>query len=286
MQKVLFIGASGMLGKPVAAALIHAGFDVTLLSRDTHKMQQLFPGVKVVRGDLFEIETLLKAFAGQDIVYLNLSVEQSSKEKAPQPEREGLANVITAANETGIQRIGYLSSLVKNYQGMDGFNWWCFEIKQEAGAAIKSSGIPYTIFYPSTFMECLDKQMLKGNKLMMVKGSKAKMWFIAAEDYGKQVVKAFQLAGSNNQEYMIQGREGYNWKEASKIFTANYKKPVKTMTVPLRLLKFLGVFSQKIFYGARICEAMNKYPEKFESEKTWKDLGKPLITLADYTKKL
>jgi uncharacterized protein YbjT (DUF2867 family) len=286
MQKILFIGASGMLGKPVAAALIHAGFDVTLLARDTHKMQQLFPGVKVVRGDLFDIESLLKAFAGQDIVYLNLSVVQSSKEKAPQPEREGIANVITAAIETGIKRIGYLCSLVKNYQGMDGFNWWCFEIKHEAGAAIKSSGIPYSIFYPSTFMECLDRQMLKGNKLLMVKGSKAKMWFIAAEDYGKQVVKAFQSAGSNNQEYAIQGKESFDWKEASKIFTANYKKPVKTMTVPLGLLKFLGLFSQKMFYGARICEAMNKYPEKFESEKTWKELGQPVISLTDYIKKL
>ncbi|MBC7873515.1 MAG: NmrA family transcriptional regulator, partial [Ferruginibacter sp.] len=95
-----------------------------------------------------------------------------------------------------------------------------------------------------------------------------------------------QSAGSTNQEYTIQGKESFDWKEASKTFTANYKKPVKTMTVPLGLLKFLGLFSQKMFYGARICEAMNKYPEKFESEKTWKELGQPVISLSDYTKKL
>jgi short-subunit dehydrogenase len=34
MQKILFIGASGMLGKPVALELLRAGFKLTLLARD------------------------------------------------------------------------------------------------------------------------------------------------------------------------------------------------------------------------------------------------------------
>ena len=33
-MKILFIGATGMLGKPVAKELINSGFDVTLLARD------------------------------------------------------------------------------------------------------------------------------------------------------------------------------------------------------------------------------------------------------------
>ena len=286
MQKILFIGATGMLGKPVALQLIKAGFDVTLLARNTNKMQQFFPAAKIIQGDVFDKESLKKAFAGQEIIYLSLSVDQSSKEKDSQTEREGLANVIAIAKETGIKRIGYLSSLVKNYQGMNGFNWWSFDIKHKAVDAIRSSGIPYSIFYPSTFMECIDQQMMKGNKLMMVNGSVAKMWFVAAEDYGKQVAEAFQIAGNNNQEYAIQGEDGYDWNSVAEIFLSNYKKPAKTMTLPLSVLKFLGIFSQKMNYAARICESLNKYPEKFESEKTWNDLGKPTISLAEYVKSL
>jgi uncharacterized protein YbjT (DUF2867 family) len=285
-MKILFIGATGMLGKPVANQLIKAGFDVTLLARDTNKMKQLFPVAKIVAGDVFDKESLKKAFAGQDIVYLNLSVDQSSKEKHPQTEREGIANIISIAKETGIKRIAYLSSLVKNYQGINGFSWWSFDIKHKAVDAIRSSGIAYSIFYPSTFMECIDQQMLRGNKLMLVNGSVAKMWFVAAEDYGKQVAKAFQIAGNNNQEYAIQGGDGYDWNEVAEIFLSNYKKPGKTMTLPLGVLKFLGNFSQKMNYAARICEALNKYPEQFESENTWNDLGKPTITLAEYVKSL
>ncbi|HEV7782383.1 MAG TPA: NAD(P)-binding oxidoreductase [Chitinophagaceae bacterium] len=294
MPRILFIGATGMLGKPVAKELIDAGFAVTLLARDPGKMQQLFPGSKIIKGDIFDRASLKKAFSGQDIVYMNLSVVQSSKNSHPQPEREGITNVIAIARETGIRRIAYLSSLVKNYQGMNGFNWWSFDIKQKAVEAIRSSGIAYSIFYPSTFMECLDQQMLRGKKLMLIKGSVAKMWFVAASDYGKQVAKAFQQAGNsplaesrgqgaaNNQEYTVQGETGYNFDEAARVFIDNYKPGAKTMSAPIGLLKFLGLFNQKMNYGARICEALNKYPEKFESQKTWKDLGKPSITLEEY----
>ena len=275
-----------MLGKPVALQLINAGFEITLLARDVNKVHQLFPAAKIIQGDVFDKESLKKAFSGQDIVYLNLSVSQSSKEKNPQTEREGIANVIAVGKETGIKRIGYLSSLVKNYQGMNGFNWWAFDIKHKAVDAIRSSGIAYSVFRPSTFMECLDQQMLRGNKLMMVNGSVAKMWFVAAEDYGKQVAKAFQVADGNNQEYTIQGEIGYDWNAVAEIFFRNYKMPAKAMRLPLGVLKFLGNFSQKMNYAARICEALNKYPEKFESEKTWNDLGKPSITLTDYVKGL
>src|SRR4030095_7935086 len=127
MQKILFIGASGMLGKPVTLELMRAGFPVTLLARDVEKMKRLFPNATVVGGDVLDVASLEAAMAGQEIVYANLSVAQSSKKNDPQPEREGVVNIIEAAKRSGIKRIAYLSSLIKNYQGMNGFNWWAFQ---------------------------------------------------------------------------------------------------------------------------------------------------------------
>lgn len=286
MQKIVFIGGTGMLGQPVARELIKTGHTVTFLARNPAKLQQLYPGEKITQGDVFNRASLKTAFTGQDIVYLNLSVAQTSTNNQPQPEREGLSNVIAIARETGIRKIAYLSSLVKNYQGMNGFNWWSFDIKQKAVELIRSSGLAYTIFYPSTFMESLDKQMLQGNKLMMAKGSEAKMWFIAAEDYAKQVVSSFRIPGHTEQEYVIQGQTGYDWKEAAAIFKNNYGKKISVLFMPLGVLKFFGHFSRKMNYAAHICEALNKYPERFESEMTWKELGIPQVTLEEYTKKL
>ena len=99
MQKILFIGASGMLGKPVALELMRAGFVVTLLARNVDKMRKLFPNTPIVKGDVFDIASLEAAMVGQEIVYLNLSVAQSSKKNEPQPEREGINNIIEAAKK-------------------------------------------------------------------------------------------------------------------------------------------------------------------------------------------
>ena len=58
------------------------------------------------------------------------------------------------------------------------------------------------------------------------------------------------------------------------------------MKAPLAPIKIFGMFNPRMSYVSHICEAMNKYPEKFESKKTWDDLGKPSITLADYAASL
>ena len=275
-----------MLGKPVALELMRAGFPVTFLARDVEKMKKLFPNAAVVKGDVFDIASLETAMAGQEIVYLNLSVAQSSKKTEPQPEREGINNIIEAAKKTNIKRVVYLSSLIKNYEGMNGFKWWAFEIKHAAVNAIKKSGLNYSIFYPSTFMECLDKQMLQGTRIMLAGKSEAPMWFIAGKDYGVQVAWAMKKAGDTNQEYVVQGLEPYTSDEAAKVFIQNVKSNIKIMKTPLAPLKYLGIFNQRMNYAYHICEALNKYPEKFESENTWNDLGKPSTTLADYVASL
>jgi hypothetical protein len=222
-----------------------------------------------------------------DAVYCNLSVLQTSKEKDPQPEREGIDNIIAATKESGIKRIACISSLVHKYEGMNNFHWWAFQIKADAIEKIKASGISYIIFYPSTFMETFPYQMMMGKKVGMLGKSLMPMWFIAAADYAKQVAKSFMIAGNENKEYVIQGPHPYTFEEATSIFIQNYSKAkLKVLRAPMGVMKLLGNFNQKYNYGWRICDALNKYPEKFESEKTWAELGKPSTTLAEYASRL
>ncbi len=180
-----------------------------------------------------------------------------------------------------------ISSIVHKYEGMNGFSWWAFRIKQAAIEKIKVSGIPYTIFCPSIFMETFPYQVMRGNKIALLGKSEAPMWFIAAADYAKQVARSFEIAGNENKEYNIQGTEAFTFDEAAKIFIANYKKTkLSTMKAPIGLMKFFGNFSPKFNYVWHICEALNKYPEKFDSQQTWDELGKPVTRLADYAKSL
>ena len=284
MKKILVIGSTGLLGKPTTQQLIRTGNEVSLLARNPAKTRELFPGNRIIEGDVFNEESLRDAFVGQDIVYLNLSVAAGSRKKDLQPEREGIMNVLSAGKHAKLKRVAYLSSLIKNYPGTNGFAWWAFRIKNDAVQAVKKSGIPYSIFYPSTFMETF-LNLVRNKSLYLVSGSRAPMWMIAAEDYGRQINKAFSIA-NGNQEFVIQGLEAFTWDEAAKVIVQHSKRKLTIKKAPMALVKLLGVFSPKVKYAANILTALNHYPEKFESEDTWEQLGKPTITLQAFASTL
>jgi uncharacterized protein YbjT (DUF2867 family) len=283
ISKIAFIGATGMLGKPVAIQLDKAGFNITALVRESSKAKtQLPPSISFHGGDLRNSNDIYRLLNGQDAIYLNLNLKPGEKKNDFHAESDGLKIVLAAARKNKIKRIVFISSLVMNYQGMHNFNWWVFDIKHEAVKLIKQSGIPFTIFYPTAFMENFYTTYRKGNKVLIAGEAEAKMYFISAIDYGKQVARSLQLP-DENKEYVVQGLEGFTSSEAAEVFVSHHKREaLKISKAPLGLLKFLGIFSPTMNYASHIIEALNKYPEKFEATNTWNELGKPTITLRDF----
>ena len=276
-----------MIGKPVTQVLLDAGLDITLMVRNVPKAKSIFPNAHIVYGDVFDPLAMLPVFEGKDIVYISLGPVRTARKSHRMTESEGIENIVSVAQKTGVKRLILLSSMVQHYNGMNGFQWWIFDIKHQAVSMIKSSGIPYTIFYASTFMESFDQLMLKGSNIMLAGESKAPMYFIAAKDYGQQLVRSIALLDHENKEYFVQGPEAYNWDNAARIFIDHYKKrKLKTLKAPLGILKFVGTFSPMINYGAKICEALNNYPEKMQSRETWEELGKPETSIGQYAEGL
>jgi uncharacterized protein YbjT (DUF2867 family) len=288
MKKIAFIGATGLLGKPVAFALAKAGYEVTALVRDPGPARKIFPKeIRIFPGDMRNDSDIRKLLTGHDKVYLNLSVKQNEKKTDWHSEDQGIKSLLPIAKEAGIRRIFYLSSLIQRYQGVNGFNWWVFEIKHNAVKLIQASGIPSTIFYPSTFMEAITTQYMQGRKLLIAGKSKHKQHFIAAADYAAQVVKAVETNTGDNKDYVIQGPEAYLTDEALNIFKQNYtKSKLSISSAPAAMITLFGKFNQKLNYGSYIIDALNNYPEKFEADQTWAELGKPQVTLKDFAKSI
>jgi hypothetical protein len=108
------------------------------------------------------------------------------------------------------------------------------------------------------------------------------MFLISGHDYGKQVVNALQLS-DGNKDYTVQGQEAFTAFEAAKYFIENFNRyKLKIRHVPIGVLRFFGIFSTTLNYGAKIVDALNNYPEKFEAEQTWKELGIPETKFIDY----
>lgn len=284
LKNIAVIGSTGLLGKPVTFALVNAGFTVKALVRNIARAAKELPEeVQFVEGDIKNSVDLEKTFSGCDAVYINLSIKDIEKPGDWHTETDGVKLIIEAARKTGIKRLAMISSLVHFYQGMHGFYWWAFDVKQKSVQLIQNSGIPYTIFYPSSFMENFYFNYKKGKYLVLAGKSEHKQYFIAGADYGRQVARSFQLNPVDNKEYAVQGLAGFTTDEACGIFKQYYKKEkLSIVRAPLGLIKFLGKFAQGMHYGAHIIEALNKYPEKFQAEQTWEELGKPVITLKEF----
>ena len=112
-----------------------------------------------------------------------------------------------------------------------------------------------------------------------------KIWWIAGEDYGRQVANAFKTESSLNKEYAVQGCEPFTMKEAATIYVTNYsKEKLSVGNLPMGMIKFMSIFMSPLKFVAKFMPIMNNNIETFEAQSTWDELGKPQITLERFAK--
>ena len=283
-RRLAIVGATGILGRPVTDALIAAGYDVTIGSRHPERARERFPAARHLPVDLLDRASVRRLLDGQDALYLSLSVPRGERPDAPHAEAEGLRHVLDEARATGLRRIGYLSSLVQQYQGMNGFDWWVFRVKEAAVQMLAASGVPYTVFRASTFMESFTDHYRVGRRILVVGRSEQPQYLIAARDFGKQVAQAFALDAAANRVYAVQGPEPFTTEAAAEVVRRHSLRDLAISRAPMGLVRFFGRISREADYGAHIIEAINRYPETFEAEDTWRDLGRPTTTLAAFAR--
>ncbi len=279
MKKIVVISSNEIIDKPVTVELEKSGYKVTELIKNNLNTEKYTAksDTALVSCDLRDKESLKAVLSGQDELYLNLSNNTTSNESDFQPEKDGLLNIIEAAKEKSVKRISYLSSLIARHDD----EWWFVKMKQEAVNLIKNSGLFYTIFYASHFMDTIFQYRL-GNNLMIIGDSYYPKYWVAAGDYGKQVARSFEI-NEGNMEYIIQGLECWSVEEAFEIFVNNYKaEELKIKKMPLGLLKYIGTFYKEIDYEAKLAECVNNFSEKFEGGESWEKLGKPGITIEKF----
>ena len=90
-HRIALAGATGNLGPSILAALIDAGFDVTVLTRSSSKAN-LPPSVKVAQVDYESQDSLVQALSGLDAVISNL------------PNHDGQATLIDASIKAGVSQ--------------------------------------------------------------------------------------------------------------------------------------------------------------------------------------
>ena len=286
LQRIAVIGATGMLGLPVTRALADAGFAVTALVRDPEAARGKLPsGIGTVAGDVRNEGAVAAALAGADAVYVSLSMTPDQTRKDYQVEPEGMKAIVQACRTAGVPHVAYLSSLMQKNSPME---WWVLGGKRETVDILRRSGLDHTIFYPANFMESLPFRMRQGKRIAIAGRPRETSHWIAAQDYADQVVAALRRAEPGaSREYVIQGPEALRADQAAAIFVEHYAaERLSVARAPLAVFTLLGLVSPTMDYVRHISEALNTTPEPFAAEESWRELGKPSTTLAQFARAL
>ena len=255
-ETVLVFGATGQQGGSVATALRSHGWQVEALVRDpnTEKVKALAAqGIKPVRGDLADMQSIQVAMAG---AYGVFSVQPSSGQGAAygvtdeDEIRYGKA-VADIAVASGVHHLVYSSA---NAAGTTKTGIGHFDTKSEIEEYIRGLNILSTVIRPSAFMEIL---MLPG--MGLDKGEFAffmrpdqPMQFIAVEDIGKIVAGIFAAPKKFGSQTIEIAGDTATGAELAEKFSRTAERPITYHRFPDSLLEqnaFLGGLARLIDQG-------------------------------------
>jgi uncharacterized protein YbjT (DUF2867 family) len=272
-KRILVIGATGLLGQPVAFHLKQSGFIVRLMLRNIEKAAKRFgDDFEFVKGDINEIESLEKALDNCFGVHINLSGEI---------EQLGVENISSMASKLRLKRITYISGTSVAEE-----NTWVPLIKRKfmAEKAIRDSNIAYSIFCPTWFMEVLPKY-IRGNRALVFGKQPNPYHLIAADDYARMVAASYGIEQAINKRFILHGPEGILFHDAVERYCNVYHPEIKEVsTMPYWLATIISTISGKkeMKVISNWMAAFEKIGEKGDPTDSNEILGAPRIKLEDW----
>ncbi len=269
-KRILVVGATGMLGEPVARHLKGDGFQVRILARDRNKASKVFDeSYEIVDGDVMDEGSLEKSLDGCFGVHINLSGEI---------EQVGVETVVSVAPRKGVERITYISGTSVFEE-----NTWFPQTKRKflAEKTIRESGIPYSIFCPTWFMESLPKYVREGRAFVF--GKQPNLYhFVAADDYARMVSTSYRLDNAVNKRFFIHGPEGMLFHDALRQYCKEFHPEIKKIsTMPYWVANIIARIkgSKEMKFASEFMAFFEKVGEGGDPAEANRILGAPEITL-------
>jgi len=274
-KRIVVIGATGLLGEPVATSLNRSGFIVRLLVRNIETAAKRFnDDFEIIQGDINDVTSLEKSLDSCFGVHINLSGEL---------EQLGVENIASVASKLRLQRITYISGTSVAEE-----NTWVPLIKRKflAEKAIRESGVAYSIFCPTWFMEVLPK-FVRENRAFVFGKQPNPYHLVAADDYARMVAASYGLEEAKNKRFIIHGPEGLLFHEAVKRYCMAFHPDIKKVsTMPYWLATIVASIKgpKEMKQASDFMAAFETIGEKGDPSEANNVLGVPKIKLEDWLK--
>ena len=287
-KKITIIGATGHLGRRVTTKLVEKGVEVTALVRDVVAAKSSLPAaVQLVRGDVSDPASLTSALQDTETLYITLNTESLNSSLPFHTEREGVINVVAAAKEAGVRHIMQIAGVdyIHPEFSTEGMIYGTNAIRKGGIDAIKSSGIPYTFFYCSFFLDSLPK-FLMDNQLTVIGNHIHPIWFTNSSDLAELVFRAIGNEVARNKEFAVQGPQAMTYTDAATEFLAAYAPEAEVIHLPMEAVGQMGLPEEQAIFFEHVLTFVQQLREEQVSSETWKVLGSPKNTISSFAREL
>lgn len=255
MQRILVIGSSGFVGRPVARALLAGGHAIRCLARDPAKVRDLAAlGGEVIRGDMTDPASMRRATDGVDAAYIAVhTLSPQGTDTAGQGfmdvELRGVRNIVAACRANGVRRLIYVTFLGT---APDGPSAWA-RGRWEAEQVLLQSGLDVTIIRPGQIVgaggqgfDMLAAQARRSTALVLGSG-RQKFRTIALDDLVYYLVGVLDDPRANGHGYDV-GSDDILTTDQMIDAAADVlgRKPPRKIHIPRALLGALAPLAERL----------------------------------------
>ncbi len=237
--RIFLTGGTGYVGGNIREAL--AGRPIRLLVRDKAAAADLAgPDVEVVEGDVTRPETLRGAMDGcEAVIHLVAIIAEEGGATFDGVIHQGTVNVVAEAKRAGIRRFVHMSAMGTT----DDPRYAYMQAKWRAEQAVKTSGIPWTIFRPSVvfgpgdeFINALAGVVRNFPLIPVVGDGQSKFQPVSVREVAEAFTKALDDPTAVGQIYELGGAQVYTYEGMLDTIAAKLGRKKPKAHVPVALM--------------------------------------------------
>lgn len=217
-ESIVVLGGAGFVGRHVVERLVACGHEVIVPTRRCDRARHLLvlPTVNVAAADINVAGDLKHLVQGASAVINLVGILNETGGQTFQRAHVDLArSVIDACKAAGVRRLVHMSALNADPAGPSRY----LRSKGEAEAAVKGSGLAWTIVRPSVIFGPEDAflnlfaRLLRFAPVLALAGAEAKFQPVYVGDVAECIVRALRLPATTGRAYPLCGPTVYMLRE-------------------------------------------------------------------------
>ncbi len=319
MSRLLVVGATGQLGSEVVRQAAALGLPVrALVRRSSRHLHLETNGVELAYGDLKDAESLKEACAGVTAVVSTATVVfPQGRYSFEEDEGKGYTNLVEACRQQGVQQLLFTSIAVP-FSASNLRRVPSLRFKAACEKLIRESGVPYTIFRCTPFMD--DYFALMGSSIPLrgevcatlnrsrgltrltrrLLGTTIEQWgvalvpgpsaarhaFIAVKDVAAYLVAAIGASHAYNATFEVGGPHSISWQDVAEIYAELLGRRVLALSTPVGMYRTLArasqPWSQAFSNQMALLRALGEHETRVDSRDVAQRFGVSLTSAETY----